>query len=235
MLTEEMKNTILQNNQTITDLLRENEKIFLDAGYQAPGNHYGLSEEDKVHLPNGYIRVNEHFISDYHLNDIVHDYALRKNIAYSIQFSDLHNFMLNRLFIWGSVRTMLIKGAVVNLISVFEALVFECASNICCNTHECTKLQTCTNHFNNKQRTQSYEALLKMKELGIITFTDVEIERIHEIIGFRNRIHIKNATENEFISSDFSLSLYNELIVYLKRLTEMIYQNGVPMYNQCTE
>ena len=69
-----------------------------------------------------------------------------------------------------------------------------------------------------------------MNELNITDFNEEEMNRIKEIIGFRNRVHIRLAEENEFINSDFSMLLYNEVIILLQRLSSCISENGILLY-----
>lgn len=106
------------------------------------------------------------------------------------------------------------------------------ADNIC-SPSNCQSISVCEKHFSRTQRDNSFKALKKINELHITDFDNREMSRILEIIKFRNRVHIRVAPENEFISSDFSLSLYNEVIRLLQRLSESIYENGVPLYGKC--
>lgn len=234
MITEEVKNKLKENNAIITRLLKENEVLIANAGYTPPYNDFAVDRPHRIGLPSNYVRVNEIFIANYHLNDIVREQSVRKNIAYSLQVSDLYNYLFNRFYIWGSVETMLYKQAIIGLVSVLEALIFECANNICCCPNECGMTRVCEKHFSKQQRNNSFEALKRMKELSIVDFDDHEIDRIKSIIELRNRVHIRLATDNEFTSADFSLTLYNEVILLLQRLSDGIYTNGISMYGNCT-
>lgn len=233
MISAESKAMIIENNATITKLLKENEARLIQDGFDVPVQNYVPDKAQKIQIPSGYIRVNETFQKKYHLQEIVRDQAVKKNIAYSLQLSDFYNYIINRFNVWGSVETMFLKDAVINLVSVFEALVFECANNICCNTSTCTIINECANHFTNKQRNNSYEALVKMNQLHIVNYSEKQLSRIKEIIELRNRVHIRLATENEFNNADFSISLYNEVIQLIQQLSDCIYTNGFPLYYQC--
>lgn len=229
----ETQEKIVENNAKITKLLKENEYLAKSEGLNIPNENYAVAPAEKIQIPSGYIRVNEAFSSKYHLGEIVKSDAVRKNIAYSLQLSDLHNYIMNRIHIWGSVETMFIKSAVINLVSVMEAIVSECAENICCNPSACTSIKTCPRHFNRNQRAQPYLALEKMKELGIVDYDDSKMSRIKEIIDYRNRVHIRLAKDNEFKSADFDIELYNEVMSLLADLAEKVYDNGVKLYNMC--
>lgn len=234
MISEESKNKIAENNKTISKLLKENEDICEAEGYKTPQHNYSLDRAKRIQFPSDYIRNNHYFMNKYHLYSIVSNSNVRKNIAYTFQLSDMNNFLANRFNIWGSVETMFFKSFVINVISIFEAIIFECANNICCSTSSCNKVKECVHHFTNKERNySSFEALVKMNNIGITNFSETELDRINGIIGFRNRVHIRLAEENEFNSDDFTLSLCNDLLVFLQRLCDKVYENGVPLYNKC--
>ena len=144
----------------------------------------------------------------YHLENIASDWVVRSNIGYALQLSDFHNFLINRFTLWGPLSAMVYKSAVINLISIFEAMVLECANQICCNSNRCTKKRKCKNSFNKSQRENSFEAIKRINELQITTFTPEEILRIKELINLRNRIHIRLVEEKELSNKYFNLSLY---------------------------
>ena len=233
MISKGTQEKIIENNKRISELLKENETLLTSEGLNAPIQNYVLDESYKIQIPSGYIRINEVFQDKYHLKEIVISQAVRKNIAYALQLSDLYNYLINRFYIWGSVKTMLYKSAIINFVSVFEAIILECANNICCKADSCSISKSCQRHFNKNQRNNSFDALKRINEINITNFTEEELSRIHDIIGFRNKVHIRLSKENEFISSDFSISLCNEVIVLLQRLSERIYSYGVSEYNKC--
>ena len=158
---------------------------------------------------------------------------MRKNIAYSLQLSDFYNYIYNRFNIWGSVETMLLKNATINLVSILEAFVFECANNICSKPDTCGLTKTCKKHFSKEQRNNAFEALKRMKELKIVSLTETQMNRVKEIIDYRNRIHIRLATENEFIGADFTPDLYEQVIHINKKVSNEIYSKGCPMFYKC--
>ncbi len=233
MVSTEAKNKIIENNNKISELLKENERILVGEGLELPEENFVVEKEHKIQIPSGYIRVNEVFQNKYHLKECVKRKATQKNIAYSLQLSDFFNYILNRFNIWGSVETILYKTAIINLVSVFEALILECANNICTSPDSCGVVGGCPKHFNRTQRNNSLEALKRMNELSITDFNEEEMNRIKEIIGFRNRVHIRLAEENEFVNSDFSMSLYNEVIILLQRLSSCISGKGILLYDDC--
>ena len=230
MSLETAKAKIIENNEKISALLRENEELLRAEGFDLPNENFDVSAWGKIKIPSGYIRVTTYFYNKYHLNEIVKTWQVRDNIAYSFQVSDFYNYLINRFNIWGSVETMFYKNAIINLVSIFEAFVFECANNICECPSACGKVQKCKYHFSNSQRNNSFAALCRMKELGIVDYSEEKMERIKEIIDLRNRVHIRLAKNNEFNSSDFCLELYNEVIELVQDVSRNIFEKGVKLY-----
>ena len=234
MISLEDKEKIIKNNQKISELLKENEEILKKAGYNQPTKNFKLyHRQEKINIPSGYIRTREMFYEKYHLREIITQMNCRRNISYALQLSDFYNYLANRFFIWGSIETMFYKSAIIHVVSILEALILECANNICCKPSMCGRTHICHTSFNSGARNNVLYALDRMKELNITTFSNDEIKRVKMIIGYRNRVHIRLAKENEFKSEDFSLKLCNELIGYLQRICEDIYNNGLPLYNRC--
>lgn len=235
-VTNEIKQKIIENNAKISELLSENEVLLRKAGLSVPEENFAVNSDDKIKIPSNYIRPKEYLVIKYHLEQIAANWTVRSNIGYALQLSDLHNYILNRFNLWGSVATMLYKSAIVNLISIFEAIVFECATQICYQSNDCKlERRRCQYAFNKTQRNNSFEALKRINELGITTFSDEELNRVKKVIDLRNRIHIRLADEKEFTSKDFNLALYNEVIQLLQRVSDEIYRNGVPLYRTCSK
>ena len=233
MLSTEDKEKLIKNNRKISELLKENEEILKTAGYKPPVENFAVDYQEKISIPSGYIRTKDMFYEKYHLREIIDKVHCRRNISYALQLSDFYNYIANRFFVRGSVETMFYKNAIINLVSILEALILDCANNICCNPDNCKNNKSCPSNFNKNERNKVLAALDRMKQLNITTFNDDEINRIKTIIGYRNRVHIRLAPENEFKSEDFSLNLYNEVIRYLQKICEDIYNNGVPLYYKC--
>ena len=230
---EEVKQKIIENNSKISDLLLENENLLRIEGLNIPEQNFALISDDKIKVPRGYIRSKEYLVFKYHLKEIASDWVVRSNIGYALQLSDFHNYLLNRFDLWGSVSAMMYKSAVINLVSILEAMVFEVANQICCNSSKCTRKRSCKISFNKKQRENSYEAIKRINELGITSFSSDELSRIKELIDLRNRVHIRLAEEKEISDKEFNLELYNEIIKLLQRTCDELYKNAVPLYKSC--
>lgn len=232
----ELKAKLLKNNKEISLMLRQNETLLKNAGFNPPEKNFVVEGSDKINIPSGYIRVTTYFSQKYHLNEIIRTRVVRDNITYAFQITDFYNYIINRFYIWGSLQTMFYKDAIITLVSIMEAFISECVNNICNNTKNCTSVNKCKFHFNKGERGEKvFEALKKLKKISIVGFSDIEMERVEEFLSLRNRVHIRLAEENEFNSADFCLEKYNELICLLQRLSDDIYNNGVKYYIDCVE
>lgn len=230
MITPSQKEKLRTNNKKISELLEENENILRDAGYLPPLENYALEQSEKIRFPKGYIRTVGSFDHKYHLNHIFLKPEVQRNVIYALETSDLINYIFNRINIWGPVATILYKLAIVNIVSVIEALVLEAANNICNQPSCCNQTESCKYHFSKSERNNARKALEKLVEIGVLNFDSAALSRIQEIIDLRNRIHIRLTDGNELKLDDFNLSLYNEVIKILQSIDEQIYKNGVPLY-----
>lgn len=216
-------------------MLRQNEELLKNNGYKPPVRNYVVDNEERIWFPSGYIRTSNEFSVKYHLNNIVKSKNAGKNIAYSLQLSDYYNYFLNRFYLWGSVRTMLYKQDIINLVSILEALVTEATENILMCCKKCKKINTCKNRINQRQQDNLKYSLPFLKQRNIMELDDCEINRIIELYDLRNRIHIRLAEENEFLDDSFCRNTHNELICILQKVTENLNEKAVPMYGICND
>ena len=207
-----------------------NETILRESGYDPPMLNYTVARAEKIRFPAGYIRTVAAFNAKYHLQEICPNRATRHNITYALEASDLINFIMNRVNIWGSVETIFFKLAIVNFVSIIEAILLEATNNICCNADSCGKTKTCYYHFSRNERNNAKLAVKKLVSVGIMDFDKEELSRIEEIIDLRNRIHIRLTQGNEMKMDDFTLDLYNEVVALLQNIDMQIYKKAVPHY-----
>ena len=230
---EKSKKELIANNKEISRLLAENENILRRSGFQPPVQNYFVGKDDSIIIPSGYIRTSGAFWQSYHLNDIVKARNTKNNISYALQLSDFYNFLLNRFNIWGSIEIMLFKQATVNIVSIIEALVLECANNINENCQKCPKIANCNNNLNKYDRENMKHALEKLYQLGIIVLTNDEYMSLIYLYNLRNKIHIRLNQQNEFLDKKYNMELYNNSINLLQKVDEQILKNGVALYNSC--
>lgn len=190
-MTEKQLDIYLDNIEKISKLLLENEEILKEAGYCPPVNNFAVEKDKRIRFPAGYIRTSNEFETRYHLSQLVSSKNVRKNISYALQLSDYYNFLINRFYIWGSIETMLIKQAFINLISIIEALILECANKLNKYCQSCHKIGICSNNLNKYDRANMKNAVDRLVEIGILDLSNDQKDRLVELYDLRNKIHIR--------------------------------------------
>lgn len=232
-----MKDEVLQqyvhNNESISRLFEENEKMIREAGYKPPSVNFAVAREKRVNVPSGYIRTSGEFWNKYHLAEIVADRNVRNNISYALQLSDYYNFILNRFNVWGSIEIMLYKQAFINIVSIIEALILESSTRINLHCQKCKDIGKCKNNICKSDRENMKKAAEKLYEIGVLKITGVELKRLIELYDYRNKIHIRLNEQNEFLDKKFDRNLYNETIELMKKIDDCLWKEAVPLYNTC--
>ena len=70
MITPEQKQKLSENNKKISALMKDNETIICEAGYNPPETNFALQEDEKINIPSAYIRPKEYLIKTHHLEEI---------------------------------------------------------------------------------------------------------------------------------------------------------------------
>ena len=96
MSLETTKEKIIKNNEQISELLRKNEELLREDGFDLPNENFVVGDWYKIKIPSGYIRNTTYFYEKYHLDSIVKEWQVKANIAYSFQLSDFYNYLFNR-------------------------------------------------------------------------------------------------------------------------------------------
>ena len=104
---DDVEQKIKENNRQISRLLAENENLLRERGYNPPVHNYALNDIDRIKFPSNYIRTKDIFIEKYKLEFFFENPVIRSNVAYSLQMSDMYNYIINRFRTFGSINTML--------------------------------------------------------------------------------------------------------------------------------
>lgn len=233
MMKDEVLQQYINNNEAISRLFGENEKMIREAGYKPPSVNFVVESKKRVNIPSGYIRTSHEFKDKYHLAEIVDKRNVRNNISYALQLSDYYNFVLNRFNVWGSIETMLYKQALINIVSIMEALILESSTRINLHCQKCKDIGKCKNNICKFDRKNMKKAAERLYDLGVLKITEVELKRLIELYNYRNKIHIRLNAKNEFLDGKYDQNLYNEAIELMKKIDDCIWQEAVPLYDRC--
>lgn len=104
--------------------LQEAEDLLRNSGLKVPEENIDIKEVEKVKVPRKYIRTVQYFKKKYNLSELLNNLAISDNISYHLQLSDFINYIINRFGIGLSVESMFYKIAIINILSIIEALLY---------------------------------------------------------------------------------------------------------------
>ena len=68
------------NIEKISSLLSRNEELIREEGYNPPLDNFTIEKENRIKMPQRYIRTSKEFWIQYHLNEIVDNRNIKNNI-----------------------------------------------------------------------------------------------------------------------------------------------------------
>ena len=221
---------IITNNCKISELLEKNENL-----YRTITDGSTIKYKDSlIRIPQGYISRVDDIILKYHLNEIVRNYDVKKNMTYLLQHQDLNRFIYSRFNIWGPVETMTFKIAQIVYAAFIEALIVEAAKEIWKKCKNCpNKSRECKLFIDKKDAKNMKVALEKLSKLGAITLDDKTCERIKKLYDSRNKIHISltHKIGNEYTNEMYSPEDCNNSIELMKLVADDLFNHAVPLYD----
>ncbi|WP_407306490.1 hypothetical protein [Acinetobacter sp.] len=176
----------------------------------------------KLNFPRGYIRTRYHFATEYNLNSLIGNGRQKDSIAYSLMQSDLYNYLINRFEFWGVIQKLLLKGAIINLVSAIEGLLMcslghlhqHCRvddKRVCKNQNRCDFYIKSSKHLKIAGAVDILKDKLVMNDLTILA----DMITLNNI---RNNVHLSILERHEFTNDDYSLANYNKAISVLNYL-----------------
>ncbi|WP_342329897.1 hypothetical protein [Pedobacter sp. FW305-3-2-15-E-R2A2] len=199
-----------------TSALKNLEKV-IGNHYLTPFENINILEFNKIQIPKNYIRKVAYFIKEYNLIEIVNEHVKRKNICYSLLQSDFHNYLINRIQVYGAVESLFLKIGIINLVSIIEALIVCSLSKLhlfCVTWGEssgdyiCKKQVKCGAYIN-KTNTISFENAIKLFCSKIAPDNPTLEENLKKLKTIRNNVHISLVLESEHSNDDYTIANYN--------------------------
>lgn len=228
---------VVENNREISRLLDENMNLLMENGLRS--REYDPmfeNENDRIIFPRGYIKHKSEYEEMYRLNHLIHNDDIRSNVEYCLQMSDVYCFLDNYFSTYGSVNMAIKKAAFVNLVAVMEALILLAVEDVrkqCgdCPTEKCDYRMT-------KRKNNLSERVQQLKKLNLFQWEEKEYDFMLKCIRLRNRIHLAsvNGEETKNDMKDYAEEfdkLHEELIVFLKTLSDALYEYLSPGAKQC--
>ncbi len=229
---DEIKAQIISNNAKISELLTENETLCRQMGLEPPATNYAPSVKKRIHFPSKYIRTKEFYVRKYKLQYFFSNNEVVSNVAYSLQMSDLYNYILNRFYVFGSLETMIYKAAIINYVCIIESLIGQVYDDMHAYCGSCPDHNHCE-FFMPKVKAFA-QKLDAIESKGILNLSSEQFQQIREAYHLRNHMHIYSAAKkNEYKTKSFDRKLHNSIIVVMKDITETLFWDMLPATKEC--
>lgn len=92
--------------------------------FDTPNENINKDEFLLANIPDNYIRTSEYYRINYRLSQLISNRIQINNIAYSLQLSDFFNYILYRLNLFGVIKNLFIKNAIINIFSIQEGILY---------------------------------------------------------------------------------------------------------------
>jgi hypothetical protein len=216
------------NEERIQALFREitnalaNLETEIRLTYDTPNENINKDQFLLANIPDNYIRTAEYYRVNYRLNQMIIDRIQINNIAYSLQLSDFFNYMLYRINLFGVIKNLFIKNAIINIFSIQEGILYSSlmSLNSYCrfNGNICRNNSTCQYYV--KSRNQlTFNSLLQtfQDRIGFyhVRYRDIMF-KLKEI---RDNVHLEDVQYSEWAETErYSIDQYHDALLSLRYL-----------------
>lgn len=217
------KEKYIENIKKISQLLEENKTI--------KELNEGIDLDERIKIPSKKIREVAEIKKQYHINDIIINETIRRNLCYLLEYLDLQQYMYINFNIWGPVKTIYLKHAQIVYASFMETLTIETARTIRKKCSDCPNKQKCKMYINKHEKGNFRQALDKLVSINAITLNEEDVNSMKQLYDSRNMIHLFTQEDNEYTNDKYTeedCDKYDELI---EKLALNIYTNATPLYN----
>jgi len=204
------------------DKALNNLEIAIRKTHATPLYNINPSDYRLFNVPNYYIRKREYYVNTFNLASLVSEIKLRDSIAYALMQHDFHNYIIYRVNIYGVVKSLFIKNAIINLVSIIEAMIISALSKlhpfclmagvVCKYNSSCTTYIKSTKSLPAKPSVEEFEKKIGFRDNDIYTDT-------LKVFDIRNNIHLSIIKVHEFATDEYSMANYKrclEILNYLK-------------------
>jgi len=181
-----------------------------------------ITKEDFLlaNIPDNYIRTAEYYRVNYRLNQMISNRIQINNIAYSLQLSDLFNYILYRINLFGVIKNLFIKNAIMNIVSIQEGILYSSITtlnNFCwIKGKVCNSNSTCQFYVKLKNQL-TFNSLLQTFQDKIGFYHERYRTMMFTLKEIRDNIHIQDIQYSELAVGDlYSIEKYHDALLSLR-------------------
>ena len=167
--------------------------------HKPPFQNIKPEEYELIGIPWGYIRSAAYFRNQFSLKKIISKPNRVDNIAYALMQNDMYDYIIHRFGIFGIVKTLFYKAAIINIHSIVEAILYsscDTLNSLCRIKGEiCKKSRTCPFYIKSAKG-QKFDGLVTIVNENLKV--EFDIESITFLKSLRDNIHIQHITYSEW-------------------------------------
>lgn len=198
---ENTNNQIQNAFKTVSNHLLVLEELIRNL-HNPPYQNINPNEFDLIQIPSKYVRKASYFKNEFGLNQLIKESNRIDNISYALQLNDLFDFIIHRLGVFGVIKTLVYKYAIINIHAIIEAIIFSTYENLnsyCWfDKNICSKNSKCNLYVKSPNKL-NFEQLIKRFKSDF-NF-DFDIESVILIKSLRDNIHIQEIKYSEWAAS----------------------------------
>lgn len=188
--------------------------------HKAPFQNINPKDYELIGIPWGYIRSAGYFRNQFNLKKIINNNDRIDNIAYALMQNDLNDYIIHRFRIFGIVKTLFYKSAIINIHSIVEAILYSSCDTLnpfCRIKGEiCKKSRTCPFYIKSAKG-QKFDGLVAT--VNDTLKVDFDIEAISFLKSLRDNIHIQHIKYSEWRADKiYTYDHYNLGIKVLRQI-----------------
>jgi hypothetical protein len=188
--------------------------------HTTPVQNIRPADYDLIGIPSGYIRFAGYFRNQFNLTKLIKDTNTVDNIAYALMQNDLNNYLIHRIGVFGIVKTLFYKSAIINIHSIIEAILYSSGESLhsFCRIGEkiCKKSRTCPFYIKSVKG-QKFNNVVQLMKIRIEV--EFDIDSINFLKSLRDNIHIQHIGFSEWKKQ--SVYTYEHYVMGLKVLSQV--------------
>lgn len=214
---------IKQNNNEISNLLRENEKLKNIIRYDSGEFKLPIEKDCLIHIPGTIITTKFLLLWENKLNDFNLSKNAKDNISYYLQFQEFMDYIIENINIYGPLEKVVYHYAIINLFSIFECCFIDKVKHYRTECHGCKKEGLgCLNVINRDIADNFSEALDKCKELHLFELDSETEQKLKSFKNVRNNIHIYLFKKPIYLEEKLIRQEYEKQKVFFKDILKKL-------------
>jgi hypothetical protein len=207
--------------RTVTNAL-DNLEIEIRLTYDTPKENIKKEDFLLANIPDRYIRTADYFRTNYRLNEMISNRIQINNIAYSLQIGDFFNYVLFRFNLFGVIKNLFIKNAIINIFSIQEGILYSAAItlNKYCKDGDnvCKNHSTCPYYIKSRNKL-TFNSLIQTFKDKVGFHHDRYREIMFKLKEIRDNVHIEDVKYSEWAETErYSIEQYHDALLSLRYL-----------------